>query len=116
MKCTDIAFSNTDKNLQCQDPVISVEKNQKVTDDESINPAKEKMCDFKYYFPSNKEPNRGDGMYDNDAAFATALLGVAHPTIQFYSGRNCKEHPVSFTDIFLVQFPLGTVKYLLKDK
>ena len=50
------------------------EKKHKVTDNESLNPAIEKRCDFKYYFPSSTEPNNTGGTYYDEAAFATALL------------------------------------------
>ena len=80
---------------------------QKVTDDESINPAIEKRCDFKYYFPSNAELNNAGGSYDDEAAFDTALLEGTQPTILFHPGNYFKEHTVSFTYIFPVQFPFG---------
>ena len=75
--------------------------------DESVNPAIERTCEFKYYFPSTTEPTKQGGAYDDEIAFATALLEGTQPTLLFHPGRYCKEHTTAFTDIFPVQFPFG---------
>ena len=70
-------------------------------------PAIEKTREFKYYFPSSTEPTKQDGAYDDDIAFATALLEGTQPTLLFPPGRYCKDHTTLFTDIFPVHFPFG---------
>ena len=58
MKCNSIAFSDMDENPKCPEPVITEDKNHKVTDDKSLNTAIEKRCNFKYYFPSKKKTKK----------------------------------------------------------
>lgn len=47
-----------DKKQQYPEPAIVEDKKHKVTYNESLNPAIEKICYFKYYFPINTEPNK----------------------------------------------------------
>ena len=103
----NIKFASHPDNPQCPTPIIIEEKDNKNSINESVNPAIEKSCEFKYYFPSTKEPTKQDGTYDNEIAFATALLEGTQPTLLFHPGGYCKEHTTAFTDIFPVQFPFG---------
>ena len=107
MRENNIAFADKTENPQCPRPVIIEEKNTKYKDDSPLNSAIEQTCEFKYYFPSNTEPTKEGGTYEDEAAFATALLEGTQPTLLFHPGRYCKEHTISFTDIFPVQFPFG---------
>ena len=103
----NIKFASHPDNPQCPTPIIIEEKDNKNSIDESVNPAIEKTCEFKYYFSSTKEPTKQDGTYDDEIAFATALLEGTQPTLLFHPGGYCKEHTTAFTDIFPVQFPFG---------
>ena len=103
----NIKFASHPDNPQCPIPIIIEEKDNKNSIDESVNPAIEKTCKFKYYFPSTKEPTKQDGTYDDEIAFDTALLEGTQPTLLFHPGGYCKEHTTAFTDIFPVQYTFG---------
>ena len=107
LRDNNINFVSHPDDPQCPTPIIIEEKDNKNSIDESVNPAIEKSCEFKYYFPSTKEPTKQDGTYDDEIAFATALLEGTQPTLLFHPGGYCKEHTTAFTDIFPVQFPFG---------
>lgn len=74
LRGSNIKFASHPDNSQCPTPTIIKEKDNKNSINESVNPAIEKTCKFKYYFPSTKEPTKQDGTYDDEIVFATALL------------------------------------------
>ena len=73
MRTNNIKFVNEPDDPQCPKPVIIEEKNTKNGTDDPLNPAIERTCEFKYYFPSHHDPTKQDGTYNDASAFATAF-------------------------------------------
>ena len=89
MRNNNFKFTNQLSDPQCPKPVIIEEKNTKHSTDDSMNPAIESICEFKYYFPNNTQPTKqdGNGIYEDEIAFATALLEGTQPTLLFHPER-----------------------------
>ena len=81
MRENNITFVDSPNEPQYPKPVIIEEKENQDGSDESVNPAIERTCEFKYYFPSTTEPTKQGGAYDDQIAFATALLEGTQPTL-----------------------------------
>ena len=79
-----------------------------------MNPLIEKICNFKYYFPSLSEPSKEEGTFKDNSAFATALLKGTSPTLLFHPGNYVKEYDLPFTSMFPLQFPFGHGDMFLK--
>ena len=91
-----------------------ISRDNKNNVDKEVNPLIEKICNFKYYFPSLSEPSKEEGTFKDNSAFATALLKGTSPTLLFHPGNYVKEYDLPFTSMFPLQFPFGHGDMFLK--
>ena len=76
MRKNNFKFAQEPDEPKCPEPFIVEDKPTKQNTNDPLNPVIEKKCEFKYYFPSNSEPTKQGGTYDDEVAFATALLKI----------------------------------------
>ena len=72
-----------------------------------MDPETEENCQFRYFFPSLGEPNSENGAFDDEAAFASALMKGSTPTLLFHPGSYNFQRDMPLTHLFPLQFPFG---------
>ena len=102
------AFKDICPPRECPKPVVVQEKATKHNTDETQEAETEETFEGgRFFFPDAHEPTQETGAFQDERAFATAMLKGTSPTLLFHGGEYANIQELQIEDIFPICFPFG---------